>query len=220
MSGPPLPRQVPGSNAIGTFKIGISPIGAIEAFDVWNTIISQYANSPIITSIITDFAQSMDQTSNIEAFFELVINLDTAQGYGLDVWGRIVGVTRVLHVENAGDYFGFEEAGLSAFGFNQEPFYSGAPLTDNFELTDDAFRLLIIAKAASNITDGSVKSINALLMSLFVGRGNCYVIDGLDMSMQYHFDFDLTPVELAILGQSGVLPTPGGVSATITQTVF
>jgi hypothetical protein len=55
-TGPPYPRPVPGSaNGIGTFQIGISPIGVMPAFDAWTTVISQYANSPILDAMITSF---------------------------------------------------------------------------------------------------------------------------------------------------------------------
>ena len=53
------------------------------------------------------------------------------------------------------------------------------------------------------------------MMNLFPHRGNCYVVDGLNMTMQYFFAFPLSPVELAIVSQSGVLPKPVGVSATV-----
>ena len=36
-----------------------------------------------------------------------------------------------------------------------------------------------------------------------------------NMAMQYVFTFGLTPVEYAILTQSGVLPKPVGVSASL-----
>ena len=62
---------------------------------------------------------------------------------------------------------------------NQSPFYSGAVLTSNFNLSDDAFRTLIFAKALANISDGSIPAINQLLLNLFPRRGNCYVTDGL-----------------------------------------
>ena len=117
-------------------------------------------------------------------------------------------------------YFGFDEATtLSAFGFNQQPFYNGAPTSSNFDLSDAAFRILIFAKALANISDGSIKSINQLLLNLFPNRGNCYVTDGLNMTMTYTFEFVLTPVEQAIIGQSGVLPKPTGVQATVVQKV-
>lgn len=218
MSGPPYPPPpAVNSNAIGSFVIGVSPIGTISAFDVWTTVISQYANSNIITTLITDFAQYIDQTVDFDAFFDMVWNVDTAQGWGLDVWGRIVGVTRIVALA-AGNYFGYEgPGGASGDPFNVSPFYSGQPLTNNFALTDQAFRLLILAKALSNISDGSIKSINQILLNLFPGRGNAYVTDGLDMTMTYTFAFALSEVELAVLEQSGVLPKPVGVSATIDQ---
>jgi hypothetical protein len=131
--------------------------------------------------------------------------------------GVFVGVGRVLNVAT-GTYFGFTgPSGASGDPYNQSPFYSGAPTTSNYALSDDGFRTLIYAKAAANITDGSVASINQILLTLFPGRGNCYVVDNLDMTMIYHFEFILTPVEAAIVSQSGVLPKPAGVSATIVQ---
>jgi hypothetical protein len=220
VSGPPYPRFAPGSspggNAIGSFIIGQSPIGTIPSFDIWQTVISQYANAPILTQLITNFFQYIDQTANLDAFYDFIWNVDSAQGYGLDVWGRIVGVVRQVTVTGTLNYFGFNEAGAGAFtGFNQQPFYSGAQTTNVFNLSDSAFRVLIFAKALANISDGSIKSINQLLLNLFPGRGNCYVVDGENMTMQYMFKFALSPVELVIVQQSGVLPKPTGVSATV-----
>lgn len=220
MSGPPYPHPnpVPGSNAIGQFQIGVSPIGTISAFDVWTTIISQYANSPILSRLCTNMGQYLDQTANLDFFLDTIWNVDTAIGYGLDIWGRIVGVSRTLQIPSGGRYLGFEEAGGATVDpFNQAPFFSGQTLTDNFDLSDDAFRVLIYAKALSNISDGSVAAINQLLRNLFPNRGNCFVVDNLDMTMTYMFKFILTPVEAAIVEQTGVLPKPVGVSADVVQ---
>jgi len=184
-------------------------------FDPYSTIISQYANSPILTSIITSFAAAMDQTGNFKSFYDNIWNIATAQGVGLDIWGRIVGVKRTIQVSNA-EWFGFyqQRPGVGGWYTGGSPFYSGQPLTSNFDLTDTAYRTLIMAKAAYNISDCSIPSINKLLLSLFPGRGNAYVTEG-HMSMTYTFTFPLTSVELAIVGQSGVLPQQAGVAATI-----
>lgn len=217
MTGPAYPpAPAPGSNAIGSFVIGVSPIGTIAAFDYFKTIISQYANSAILTQLIANFNAYLDQTQNFDQFFDLVWNVDTAVGYGLDVWGRIVGVKRTLQVSVV-DYFGFEQGSPSAQPFGQAPFYSGGILTNNFDLTDAAFRKLIFAKALANISDGSIPAINQILLNLFPNRGNCYVTDGEDMTMTYTFEFALTPVEAAIVASSGVLPKPVGVSASVVQ---
>jgi hypothetical protein len=187
-------------------------------FNWLQTVVSQYSNSPILLQMLSYFADCVDQTANLDNFYNFIWNVDTAQGYGLDVWGRIVGVNRVLSIE-VGSYFGFQgPGGASGDPFNVSPFYAGGQLTTNFALTDDAFRTLIYAKALSNISDGSVKSINAILMSLFGDSGNAYCTDGHDMTMTYTFTFILSPLQAAIVGQSGVLPKPVGVFPSIVQT--
>lgn len=244
MTDVPYPRPPAGiPNGIGQFVIGVSPIGTQPAFDVWSTVISQYANSPILTTLITNLDEYIDETQNLDAFYDYIMNVATAVGYGLDVWGRIVGVNRVLQV-NAGNWFGFNEASPGSYTFGQGSFYSGAPLTSNFALSDEAYRTLIYAKAAANITDGSIPAINRILMTLFPHRGNAYVTEGshtgswfgfaesvnalgfnqasfysgatiATMTMSYVFEFQLSPVELAIVQNSGVLPKPTGVAASV-----
>lgn len=201
---------------IGHFIIGVSPIGVVPGFDWWITVISQYANSPTLLQLIENFWTYTDQARNFAEFYDLIWNVDTAQGEGLDIWGRIVGVGRVVAVQVSIDNFGLTgSTGHSGEPFNQAPFYTGATLTQNYALSDDAYRLLIMAKAATNISDGSTASINAILMGLFPGRGNAYVKDLGGMAMAYHFDFPLSDVELAVISQSGALPKPTGVLATV-----
>ena len=222
MSGPPFPPgPKPGSNAIGSFTIGVSPIGPIVSFDIFKTVISQYANSPILTQLLENFDDCVDQTANFNSLFDLIWNIDSAQGYGLDVWGRIVGVSRTLTISGLKN-FGFEQQAPATDVFGPggvSPFFVGVPTTSNFDLTDDAYRTLIFAKALANICDGSIKGINQILLNLFPGRGACYVTDGQDMTMTYTFNFLLTPVEVSIVTSSGVLPKPVGVEASIVQNV-
>ena len=248
-TGPPYPHPnpAPGSNAIGSFQIGVSPIGTINPFDVWTTVISQYANSPILTQLIVNLSKYVDMTENFDNFYDDIWNIDTAQGIGLDIWGRILDVSRTLQVP-VGSSFGFEEAsGAGIDTFNSAAFYNGAALTANFQLTDPAYRTLLFAKALSNITDSSIPAINQILLNLFPNRGNCYVVEGypfqglffgfkeqLDtqpfgqapfysaqaepaMALTYVFNFNLTAVEFAIIKQSGAIPKPTGVAAFVLQ---
>lgn len=182
--------------------------------DYQQTVLSQYANSPRLLTILEGWNQAFDPSSLIDLWYERVWNLSTAQGYGLDVWGRIVGVSRVLTVASD-KYLGFSEANdLTEEGFNNAPFYSGTSVTSNYRLSDDAFRQLINAKAMANITDGSVTSINAILMALFAGQGDAWVEDNGDMTMTYVFDFVPTAVQVSIIQNSGVLPRPAGVGVS------
>ena len=223
-AGPPYPPQpqFPLQPEIGNrFAVGVSGIGDIIPFSYWNTIISQYANSPIMTTLIGNFQQYIDQTVNMENLFDNIWDISTANAYGLDVWGRIVGVVRVVQI-TTGQFFGFHEQNVPTptvqdFGpGGTGPFWNGINATTNFQLADATFRNLIIAKAMANISNGSVPSINAILRALFPGRGNCYVTDPHNMTMVYTFKFPISPAELAIISGSGVLPKPSGVSATIS----
>lgn len=188
----------------------------VPTLDYTTTIISQYANSPVILRLIQNMQAYLLASADFDSFFDLVWNVDTAVGYGLDVWGRIVGVTRVLNVAGS-KYLGFAEQSPSVGTFGESIFYSGQPTTSNYALTDDAFRTLILAKALFNICDGSIPAINQIMLALFPGRGNAFVNDAGSMSLVYTFNFTLSPVEASIVSQSGILPKPAGVSATIVQ---
>lgn len=175
------------------------------------TIIWQYDQSPTINALLDAFNQWIDPTANLDQFYNLIWNVDTATGYGLDVWGRIVGVGRVLQVIVTGKFLGFAQQGnISVTSWGHGPWYSGQQINNNFILADSGFRTLIYAKALANICDGSIPAINKILLTLFPNRGNCYVDDGLDMTLTYTFNFALTPVEAAIVEQSGILPRSSG----------
>lgn len=204
-------------------------------FDWQSTFISQFANSPTMLLLVQGMAENIDPTTNFDAFYTRIWNIDTAVGHGLDIWGRILGVGRTLEIGTA-SYFGFtgvsgpSDASGDSFGgkaanSGQSPFYNGGAVTQNFSLADPSYRVLLLSKALLNITDCSIGAINQILINLFMapavaGRtGNAYCTDGLDMTMTYTFDIDpvLTPVEHAIIYQSGVLPRPSGVFASVVE---
>ena len=149
--------------------------------DIRETILAQYANSPALTGIIERFNEAADPRRMIDLFLQDVWNPLTAKGWGLDVWGRIVGVGRIQKVSQP-EFIGFDEAddgSGSARPFNDGVFYAGKSITENYALTDDAFRQLIFAKAAANISSGSIADINRILMIIFGGDGKViYVNEG------------------------------------------
>lgn len=185
------------------------------AFDARRTLLSQYANSPIIIGLIGALNYALDRKAAINAFYRMVWNIETAEGYGLDIWGRIVGVSRALFVSDS-LYLGFS-ASTDAVPFGSGIFWGSARLTPNFKLTDIAYRRLILAKAALNITDSSIPAINAILRALFPNYGNVYVRDNNDMTLTYVFGSALSKVDYAIVSQSGALPKPVGVSFDVEQ---
>ena len=64
------------------------------------TIQSQYGASPHIIGIVEAAAKQLDPTGDIQTFYTKVFNPLTAEGVGLDIWGRIVGASRYLTVDN------------------------------------------------------------------------------------------------------------------------
>jgi len=183
--------------------------------NVSKTIISQYANSPTLLTLIESANQSIDPRIDIDAFYQLIWNVDTARGYGLDVWGRIVGIERVLKIPQQDMNFGFNE-GVDYYPFDQAPFAGGDAVTSNYRLEDEAYRALILIKAAANIALVSYEITNQLLQKLFAGRGRAYVSTVGLMKIRFTFEFYLTPVEKVILN-SGVLPVPTGVGYEIAE---
>ena len=219
MTTGPNPFPSVEANSFGDFAFGVGMFGSIPNFDYQKTIASQFANSPRITQLLNFFFQWFDPTRIIDDWYGNVWDIVSARGYGLDVWGRIVGVSRQLQVAT-GKYFGFSEGNVNLdydnFGpGGQSPFYAGELLTTNYTLTDQVFRTLIYAKAAANISDGSIPSLNNILMTLFGQSGTVYVNDVGGMVLDIVFEFIPTPLQLAIVTNSGVLPIPTGVTANI-----
>ena len=189
--------------------------------DVEQTIISQYGNSATITQLVRDMNTYLDPRADFDTFFDFVWNVETAQGFGLDIWGRIVNISRELQIPADATYFGFSDALPGSFPFGEQPFYGGTPgATSTYRLADDAYRQLILIKALANISATNAPSLNQLLQNMFAGRGRCYVNDLGGMALRYTFEFDLTPYEFAIMTQSGALPRPAGVNASLFQSAL
>lgn len=143
------------------------------------TVVSQYSSSARLVALLQSMDEWISPDVDLERFYRFVWDIREqggAVGYGLDVWGRIVGVTRYLTLFTS-EYFGFQEAD-DRTGFNQAAFWDAQPDKVTFTLTDQTFRQLIFAKAAYNLTNSSIPAINAIMMHLFPNRGNAYVTDG------------------------------------------
>lgn len=191
------------------------------------TLLSQYCDSPTIRGMLESFNDAIDPSYDIAQFYNNIWNVATAVGNGLDIWGQIVGVSRYLQIPT-GNFLGFEEAytaptaATGAQPFEQAPFYNGVVSTDTYAMTDTQYRQVIMVKAAANISNLSIPSINSLLRLEFGINngvdpyGPAYVIDNLDMSFTYYLDFVPSPAQIAIVTSSGVFPRPAGVEMLVT----
>ena len=187
------------------------------------TVLSQYANSPIIMQLLADWNEDLDPRSLLANFVTNVWNISTATGYGLDMWGRRVGAVRSIQLPDpAVTYFGFAEGDGQPFG--QQSFYDGAFATTPTDLDDDDYRTLLLAKALANISDCSAPIINLILYNLFLAPGRpyeglkAYVVDEGGMEIQYYFEFLPSTLDIAIMTQARVFQRPVGVLGYIIYT--
>jgi len=202
-----------------------------------DTVLSQYANSPVLLSMLERLNDAIDPALAVNAWWQQLWNVDTAQGYGLDVWGRIVGITRYLTIPVDEDYFGFDDGSSPGTWtpFNDGVFYSGSAATQTYALSDSAYRGLILFKAFANIARTDIPSLNRLINVLFSGIQGIYVVNGYvvdgyfssesvgrayvedlgGMVMRYRFEYTLSVYQQAIINTPGVLPHPAGVTVLI-----
>jgi len=189
----------------------------VMQLDMTPVTLAQYANSPIIDALLDYMNQWIDPAVDVDNFYNYVWNVYTAQGFGLDIWGRIVGAPRTIVLSDPLLYFGFNEGNPSWYPFNNEPFYNGPVHGQQYTLNDDSFRLFILTKALANISNFTAPNINALLSFMFPNRGSCYVLETGSMQLQYKFNFTLQPWELSVLAQPALMPRPAGVGITIVH---
>lgn len=152
------------------------------------TILSQYANSPTLMQLIENMNGYLDPSVDLEAFYSWVWDLDTAEGFGLDIWGKILGLSR----------------NITALG-------------TTYTLDDTTYRTMLYVKAAANICATTSPALNKLFSQLFINQGRAYVVDLGNMHMLYVLEFTLSSLDFAILKYTNLIPHPGGVKFDILQ---
>lgn len=143
---------------------------SFDAWDIAETVQSQYATSKRMRAVIDAFWQAINPKSDIDLLYKKLVNPRTAEGYGLDVWGRIVAIGRsYLAVDDGTPYFGFDppegvkNERLNTFG--NAPFYK--QIYGKVRLADPMFRTYVFLKALINIGDSSLASLNQAVKLLF-----------------------------------------------------
>lgn len=183
--------------------------------NIGRTIIMQYLHSPSLLALIHGFNAAMDPEDWLQEFYRRVFDVDTAEGWGLDVWGRIVAIERTLEIEGS-DWLPLGFRGQDCANFGHGPFYNKT-VSNNYVLQDNAYRLLIMLKAASNITDGTLASLNSIIGRLFTDQGRSAVVHVGTMKIRFLFYFSLEPFQRSLLLREDVPPKPAGVGYDIYE---
>jgi len=165
---------------------------------------SQYSASVKMLSILESCREHILPDADIVNFFDNIFNIETASGYGLDIWGNIIGVSRVVT-----DY---------------------QDSTVTYTLTDEQFRKVLFFKAGANIMDSTLYSMNYLLKKLypdyhcFIRNASNYVedsgryYDSNPMEIEYVFiDTDLTDLEKSVFYLVGSFNKGAGVGFNLSE---
>ena len=192
---------------------------ALAPIDSQEPIQSQYAASPRMQALFQAMAKRIDPKADIVLFYQKIFDPDTAEGVGLDIWGRIVGATREIAINNT-DFFGFALSLLDPM--NVSPFYNDAGASGEYRMADNAYREMIFYKAMANISGETMREINALLNALFTRihgdiEGKCFVLETDVMEIRAVFLFYLTPFEKAMLEKYSLLNRGAGVGFNYFQ---
>lgn len=163
-------------------------------------------------------------TLPIDQFYTDFFDLRTCTTQGLDNWGRILNQSRNIYFYNYNEnIFGFDT------GIPADPLDTGYPQNfghgnffsfdaNGLTLTDDQYRILLQFKYFSYTLDCSigacVNAVNYYVRNYHPGE-TCQLIDG-NMHFTYHFSYTLEPWEITMFRDNKVLPSPAGITYTLT----
>lgn len=130
-------------------------------------MVNQMTESPNYMKIINAIAREFD---NLDQIFKYIGTLDvrTARGVWLDLFGSIVGQGRTVDIDLTYQYFGYRDIDSNLGGYGTGAYwYFGAPDQKANVLNDTDYRRVIMAKAAKNTGDTSHISIVQVLSLIF-----------------------------------------------------
>ena len=115
-----------------------------------------------------------------------VLNIQTANEYGLTLWGLLLNLERPIYVDSS---------------------------NNTVPIPTEAYRLLLNAKIYKNSHKPSFPNCNSFIRNIFFDHpnNNSYVIDNQDMTIRYVLDFYPTEAEQIVLNLKDFLPRPSGV---------
>lgn len=152
-------------------------------------VLWQYENAAGLKSLISQKEEWY--STNLNVFWQKIVddflNIKTATDWGLNLWGKILNVSRIYYV-------------------------NGEQIT----LSTELYRRLILGKMSLIRSNGTVPEINKYLNFIFSDHTTndtyaAVVQDNNDMSVYYVLNFTPTDEELALIYSRTFLPTPAGV---------
>jgi hypothetical protein len=180
--------------------------------DVSKALLWRHENAKNLKALITKRNEAL-KILNIDFWsdwFENVFNLDTANDFGLLVWAIILDVP--LTIDNNSAPTPNNNWGFGTFRKN---FENGnfTPLNDMISLNSEDARKILKLKYYQMITRATVPECNKILNYVFPDL-TPYVVDNLDMTMDYIFNGSPSSSMKAAFTRLDILPRPSAVELT------
>ena len=184
-----------------------------SSVDLVRALLWQHDNATALRSLIESKQDwyNINQATFWANWYRDVFNIDTANDFGLAVWGRILNVGLGLQVDSTIGipHFGF---GIYHRNFNNGNFARAT--SGEQALSTDQKRLIIRLRYYQLISRGTVAEINEAMARIFGDLGQVFVRDPLDMSkVTYVFKFTPSSRVRLILDRMNLLPRPSGIGS-------
>lgn len=134
-------------------------------------ITSEHASKPKFVAAVAASIQPLVDAQNVALSLQTLFDLDTAVGEQLDMTGQRIGLTRYITEPIPQIYFSWATPGS---GWGQADWYLDSfvqPPTQVVTLDDVHYRMLLKARVAANIWDGTISGAYAAWDIVFAGTG-------------------------------------------------
>ena len=156
-------------------------------------MIGQYANSPVLVSLDDGLRSLFDDSGFVKDWYDTIINIKTATGYGLDIWGRILNMSREVNY------------GGTTYYLKGAQTIVGKTFTDS-EM-EDFYRLILQITAMRYLGNASMYFINNVLAMIWGKYGRAYCVEYGPMQIRYVFEFYLDDVLKAMIESLNMHPS-------------
>lgn len=184
-----------------------------SSVELTKALLWQHDNADALRTLIEKKQEWYDinQRDFWQDWYDDVFNIDTANNFGLAVWGRILNVSLGLQVDST---IGIPHFGFGTFHRNFENGNFARATGGEQALSLEQKRLIIRLRYYQLISRATVTEINEAMARIFGDLGLVFVRDPLDMSeLEYVFTFQPSSRVQLILDRMNLLPRPSGVGA-------
>lgn len=148
----------------------------------------QYDNAPKLKALVQSMQDDFNGNTKEfwDNFYTNVFNLDTANSFGLTVWGILLGVERPKYIRDGQEY----------------------------AYSDDMYKTYLKARSIVVSNNGSIYDLNRYFSFLFPNKP-ILVVDTLDMKIRVVFYYTPSDEEMVLINNPNFIPRPSGVALEV-----